>query len=138
MMNAEAARLGLAHTHYSTPIGLDTPGNYSSAGDLVKLARYALRTSRSSRHVVAMPTATLWTGPSARRQPQRPGRPRSVDQRGQDRSHAGRRIRAGRSGTRDGMTLISAVLGTPQRVRARREHDGAAQLGVRQLPLARR
>ena len=35
MMNAEARRLGLRDTHYTTPIGLDTPGNYSSAGDLV-------------------------------------------------------------------------------------------------------
>jgi len=38
MMNARARQLGLLHTHYSTPIGLDTPGNYSSASDLVKLA----------------------------------------------------------------------------------------------------
>ena len=42
MMNAEARELGLSHTHYSTPIGLDTPGNYSTAGDLVKLASYDL------------------------------------------------------------------------------------------------
>ena len=49
MMNARAAQLGLTHTHYTTPIGLDTPGNYSSADDLVDLARYLLRTSRSSR-----------------------------------------------------------------------------------------
>lgn len=34
MMNAEAKRLGLTHTHYTTPSGLDTPGNYSSAADL--------------------------------------------------------------------------------------------------------
>ena len=42
MMNARARQLGLVHTHYSTPIGLDTPGNYSSASDLVKLARFLI------------------------------------------------------------------------------------------------
>ena len=39
LMNADARALGLAHTHYTTPIGLDTPGNYSSPDDLVLLAR---------------------------------------------------------------------------------------------------
>jgi D-alanyl-D-alanine carboxypeptidase (penicillin-binding protein 5/6) len=42
-MNAEARRLGLRHTHYSTPVGLDTPGNYSSAEDLARLAVALLR-----------------------------------------------------------------------------------------------
>ena len=42
MMNAQAQALGLRHTHYSTPIGLDTPGNYSTATDLVRLAAYDL------------------------------------------------------------------------------------------------
>lgn len=37
-MNAAASRLGLGETHYATPVGLDTPGNYSSARDLAKLA----------------------------------------------------------------------------------------------------
>jgi serine-type D-Ala-D-Ala carboxypeptidase (penicillin-binding protein 5/6) len=42
-MNADARRLGLRHTHYSTPVGLDTPGNYSSAADLARLAVALLR-----------------------------------------------------------------------------------------------
>jgi serine-type D-Ala-D-Ala carboxypeptidase (penicillin-binding protein 5/6) len=37
-MNRSAAALGLADTHYSNPIGLDSPGNYSSARDLATLA----------------------------------------------------------------------------------------------------
>jgi D-alanyl-D-alanine carboxypeptidase (penicillin-binding protein 5/6) len=37
-MNRSAAALGLADTHYSNPIGLDSPGNYSSARDLAALA----------------------------------------------------------------------------------------------------
>src|SRR5436305_13906580 len=34
-MNARARKLGLTDTHFSTPIGLDDPGTYSSAPDLV-------------------------------------------------------------------------------------------------------
>ena len=29
-MNRAAAALGLTGTHYSTPVGVDTPGNYST------------------------------------------------------------------------------------------------------------
>jgi D-alanyl-D-alanine carboxypeptidase (penicillin-binding protein 5/6) len=42
-MNRYAAALGLAHTHYANPIGLDEKGNYSSAGDLMTLTRRLLR-----------------------------------------------------------------------------------------------
>lgn len=41
-MNRRAAALGLADTHYANPIGLDAPGNYSSAADLTTLARHLL------------------------------------------------------------------------------------------------
>jgi D-alanyl-D-alanine carboxypeptidase (penicillin-binding protein 5/6) len=39
MMNERAAELGLEHTHYVVPDGLDTPGHYSSARDTYTLAR---------------------------------------------------------------------------------------------------
>jgi D-alanyl-D-alanine carboxypeptidase (penicillin-binding protein 5/6) len=42
-MNAEARRLGLRRTHYRTPYGLDTPGQYSSAGDVRRLAMLDMR-----------------------------------------------------------------------------------------------
>jgi D-alanyl-D-alanine carboxypeptidase (penicillin-binding protein 5/6) len=41
-MNRHAAALGLADTHYENPVGLDERGNYSSAADLVTLARRLL------------------------------------------------------------------------------------------------
>ena len=41
-MNRRAAALGLADTHYANPIGLDAPGNYSSAADLTTLTRRLL------------------------------------------------------------------------------------------------
>ena len=43
LMNEKAAELGLRDTHFSRPDGLDAPGNHSSARDLFKLARVAMR-----------------------------------------------------------------------------------------------
>jgi serine-type D-Ala-D-Ala carboxypeptidase (penicillin-binding protein 5/6) len=42
-MNRYAAALGLSHTHYANPIGLDEEGNYSSALDLLTLSRRLMR-----------------------------------------------------------------------------------------------
>jgi serine-type D-Ala-D-Ala carboxypeptidase (penicillin-binding protein 5/6) len=42
-MNRYAAALGLSHTHYANPIGLDEKGNYSSASDLMTLTRRLLQ-----------------------------------------------------------------------------------------------
>jgi serine-type D-Ala-D-Ala carboxypeptidase (penicillin-binding protein 5/6) len=42
-MNRYAAALGLSHTHFANPIGLDQRGNHSSAGDLAALTRRLLR-----------------------------------------------------------------------------------------------
>lgn len=43
MMNAKAASLDLANTHYLNSHGLDVPGHYTSAEDLTALTRYAMR-----------------------------------------------------------------------------------------------
>ena len=43
MMNAEAAKLGLQDTHFANPDGLDAPGHYSSAHDVTRLARIAMK-----------------------------------------------------------------------------------------------
>jgi len=42
LMNATAAQLGLTDTHYMNPYRADEQGHYSSAADLVKLARKAM------------------------------------------------------------------------------------------------
>ena len=42
MMNARAAELGLEDTSFANPSGLDAPGHYSTANDLLALARVAL------------------------------------------------------------------------------------------------
>ncbi len=114
MMNARARALDLTHTHYTTPIGLDTPGNYSSATDLVTLARYVLRSEPFIKAVVSKKSAVLRTGHYVRhvtnlndlvqRYPWVNG------------VKTGHTLEAGyvlvASGTRDGMTLIDVVLGT--------------------------
>ena len=42
MMNDKARILGLTGTHFENPNGLDSPGHYSTARDLAKLAAYAM------------------------------------------------------------------------------------------------
>jgi D-alanyl-D-alanine carboxypeptidase (penicillin-binding protein 5/6) len=115
MMNQGARKLGLTHTHYSTPIGLDTPGNYSSASDLVKLAGYLLERYPFFARVVGLPHAVLKTG----------NHPRYVISRNDlvgrvpwiHGVKTGHTSKAGyvlvAEGRRHGMTLLSAVLGTP-------------------------
>jgi D-alanyl-D-alanine carboxypeptidase (penicillin-binding protein 5/6) len=61
LMNRRAHELGLDHTHYANPIGLDAPGAHSSARDLAKLALF-LRTKPFFRRVVKQPSVTLVTG----------------------------------------------------------------------------
>ena len=114
MMNAEARALGLRGTHYTTPIGLDTPGNYSTAADLVKLADYDLTHSAYFARIVALPRATLYSGNHVRDVTNRNdlvGRYPWIDG-----VKTGHTLDAGyvlvASGQRGGMALISAVLGT--------------------------
>lgn len=45
MMNEKAAYLGMESTHFANPNGMPAPDNYSSANDLIRLARYAMRDS---------------------------------------------------------------------------------------------
>ncbi|MGI8714917.1 MAG: D-alanyl-D-alanine carboxypeptidase family protein, partial [Solirubrobacteraceae bacterium] len=113
MMNAKARELGLTGTHYSTPIGLDTPGNYSTASDLVRLADYDLTHSAFFARIVALPSAVLRTGPAhsvVNRNTLVGEIPWINGVKTGHTSDAGYVLVA--SGHRDGMTLISAVLGT--------------------------
>jgi len=64
-MNRKARLLGLENTHFANPEGLDAPGHYSSARDLVALAREAM-SQRVVRRLVArrgkhIPGRTLFT-----------------------------------------------------------------------------
>jgi D-alanyl-D-alanine carboxypeptidase (penicillin-binding protein 5/6) len=61
MMNAKAAELGLARTHFARPDGLDARAHYSTALDVTRLAEIAMRDPRI-RAVVRERTASIAGG----------------------------------------------------------------------------
>jgi D-alanyl-D-alanine carboxypeptidase (penicillin-binding protein 5/6) len=61
MMNRRAVALGLRDTHFVRPDGLDVPGHYSSARDMTRLARLAMR-NPVVRSIVRRQTATIEGG----------------------------------------------------------------------------
>lgn len=57
LMNQRAAQMGLVHTHFANPHGLDAPDHFSSASDLWRLAETALQYP-FFREIVATQTHT--------------------------------------------------------------------------------
>jgi D-alanyl-D-alanine carboxypeptidase (penicillin-binding protein 5/6) len=127
LMNERARELGLRDTHYSNPIGLDQAGNHSSAEDLVKLT-LILRRDPFFRAVTNLPSATLKTGARPRTIVNRNTLVRTV--RAVNGVKTGHTSTAGYvlvgSATRDGITVVSAVLGDPSE--AARDADSLALL----------
>jgi len=118
-MNRKAAALGMRDTHYGNPVGLETGNNYSSARDLAALA-IRLRRFEFFRRTVDLPRATLRSGAHVRTVINRNTLVRRVpDVNGVKTGHTGRagNVLVG-SASRDGVTVISVVLGEPsERVR---------------------
>jgi D-alanyl-D-alanine carboxypeptidase (penicillin-binding protein 5/6) len=113
-MNRRARELELANTRYRNPIGLDEPGAYSSARDLVKLATY-LRTKPFFRRTVNQPEVMLTSGDHPRRFDNRNDllhRQRWVNGVKTGRTRGAGFVLVG-SARRDGVQVVSAVLGTP-------------------------
>jgi len=127
LMNRRARQLELTNTHYANPIGLDAPGNYSSAHDLARLA-VELRRHGFIRKIADRASATLSTG----------YRPRTIRNRNtllarDPRVNGLKTGHTGRAGyvlvgtrRRAGVTLVSVVLGTPSP--AARDEDSLALL----------
>jgi D-alanyl-D-alanine carboxypeptidase (penicillin-binding protein 5/6) len=113
-MNRAAAALGLADTHYSNPIGLDSPGNYSSARDLATLARDLLA-NRTFARIADSSSAVLRSLHPALRIGTR--NTLLLDAPWVTGVKTGHTLGAGYvevgSGARNGVELISAVLGAP-------------------------
>jgi serine-type D-Ala-D-Ala carboxypeptidase (penicillin-binding protein 5/6) len=63
-MNAEAAKLGLRDTHYTSPSGIIDRGNYSTPWDLAALTRYAFRNPRFDRLVRSKEIHVRWAAPT--------------------------------------------------------------------------
>jgi serine-type D-Ala-D-Ala carboxypeptidase (penicillin-binding protein 5/6) len=59
-MNDKAKELGLENTHFENPAGIDARGNYSSAADLAKMTREAMKYPEF-RKIVDDPEATIST-----------------------------------------------------------------------------
>jgi D-alanyl-D-alanine carboxypeptidase (penicillin-binding protein 5/6) len=126
-MNEHARELGLEHTSYANPIGLDDPDNYSTAHDLAMTARVVLRDPELAK-IVDLPRARLTTG----------AKPRTVVNRNRlvvqhpfvDGVKTGRTQQAGYvlvgSATRGGVHVISVVTGEP--TEAARDNDSLALL----------
>jgi D-alanyl-D-alanine carboxypeptidase (penicillin-binding protein 5/6) len=113
-MNRRARKLGLEHTHYDNPIGLDGPDNYSSARDLVTLAT-VLRTNAFFKKIVDSPSGTLKTGVRPRTFANRNTLVRKYDYvNGVKTGHTrGAGYVLVGSASRNGIQLVSAVLATP-------------------------
>ena len=113
-MNRRAKTLGLRDTHFANPIGLDDPENYSTARDLARLVM-RLRRYEFFRRTVNLPKATLRSGSMNRNVSNRNELVRRFD--AVDGVKTGFTRRAGNvligSATRDGVTVISVVLGEP-------------------------
>jgi len=58
LMNETAQRLGMTHTHFANPNGLDAEGHYSSAADMAVLAAYALK-NQDFRRIVSTASVTI-------------------------------------------------------------------------------
>jgi D-alanyl-D-alanine carboxypeptidase (penicillin-binding protein 5/6) len=113
-MNARARQLKLTDTHYANPVGLDEPGNYSSATDLVKLA-LILRRNAFFRATTDLPRVTLRSGAHPRTFVNRNVLVRNVP--AVNGVKTGHTQTAGYvlvgSASRDGVTVVSSVLGDP-------------------------
>ena len=113
-MNATADRLGLEHTSYANPIGLDEAGNYSSAKDLTTLA-IQLRDDPLFRRIFDTATTTIESGAQPRFLTNRNNLVLSVPY--VDGVKTGYTINAGNvlvgSGQQGDVELVSAVLGAP-------------------------
>jgi D-alanyl-D-alanine carboxypeptidase (penicillin-binding protein 5/6) len=112
LMNRRARELGLRDTHYANPVGLDQPGNYSSAADLVKLT-LVLRQRAFFRATTNLASVTLHSGTRPRRLVNRNDLVRTVPYvNGVKTGHTnGAGYVLVGSATRNGVTVISAIIG---------------------------
>jgi serine-type D-Ala-D-Ala carboxypeptidase (penicillin-binding protein 5/6) len=144
MMNGRAAELGLEHTHYVVPDGLDTRGHYSSARDTYTLAREDMKHAlfrrivrRTGGQIAGGRTLYAWND-LLRTYPGTIG------------IKTGHTDLAGWSeiaaAERDGVTMYSVILGGPSRNRRNRDlaalldwgfsHYGRVQVIAKSKPYA--
>jgi D-alanyl-D-alanine carboxypeptidase (penicillin-binding protein 5/6) len=141
-MNQEARAMGLDDTRFTNPVGLDEPGNHSSALDLARIARRVLSNDFLAG-TVDMDRARLTTGAHTRVVANRNrliGSNPSVDGVKTGHTQGAGYVLVG-SATRKGARLITVVLGEPSE--AARDDDTLSLLrygfsGYRRVPAVRR
>lgn len=114
LMNERARRAGLRGTRFANPVGLDDPGNYSTAADLAKLALLVRRSPFAAR-VMDQPRAVLRSGEVTRAVANRNTLISAVpwvDGVKTGHTQAAGYVLVG-AGSRGGVELVSVVLGTP-------------------------
>ena len=131
LMNERARSLGLRHTHFSTPSGVVDRDNYSTAWDLARLTRVALRNPRFRRLVSTRRKRVAWAPPTYAKVYVNKNT-LLASYRGADGVKTGWTTRAGQclvgSATRNGVRLIVVVLGSRN---AAREARRLLDLGFR-------
>jgi serine-type D-Ala-D-Ala carboxypeptidase (penicillin-binding protein 5/6) len=126
-MNREARKLGLSHTHYANPIGLDDPRNKSTARDLARLASLDMKDPAFAR-IVRLSQATLRSGSHTRVVTNRNdlvGRYRFVDGVKTGHTQQAGYVLVGAAHGR-GASVVSVALGTPSE--SARDADSLALL----------
>jgi len=132
LMNQKAREIGLENTRFANPVGLDDEDNYSTASDLAKLA-LVLRRNAFARETMDMTRATLRSG----------DRRRVVQNRNLlvrrfgfvNGVKTGRTLQAGYvlvgSASRDGVSVVSVVLGEPSEEARVRDSAALLRYGLR-------
>ncbi len=143
-MNAKAKELGMTGTHYSNPTGLDMSGHHSTAADLATLARYAMTNEKigvTFRKLVSTREYAL----------QAPGTESGtlmlqtsnellasyewvIGVKTGDTPLA--KVCLVAAATRDGVTVISVVLGQPDKPTCFTESQDLLEYGLAQYPYA--
>jgi len=119
LMNAKARALGLHHTHFVRPDGLDAKSEYSSAADVVKLAEVAMH-NPTIRRIVGERTALIGGNRRLTTWDDLLGTfPGLIGVKTGHTGHAGWCQVAAVRG--DGLTVYTAILGSP--TRSRRNSD---------------
>lgn len=137
LMNQKAREIGLENTRFANPVGLDDEDNYSTASDLAKLA-LVLRRNAFARETMDMRQATLRSGDRRRVVQNRNLLVRRYDF--VNGVKTGRTTQAGYvlvgSASRDGVSVVSVVLGEPSEEARVRDSAALLRYGLRRYRVA--
>ena len=113
MMNARAAELGMVNTTFHNACGLDAEGHLSTARDVAVMSRYILNTCPEVLHYTGIWTDTLRGGATQLVNTNKLLRRYNGITGLKTGTTSGAGVCISASATRDGLTLIAVVLGSP-------------------------